>query len=146
MGVARHSCQDSPTHTPHPNDESLATTGGPSLLPCSTGHWPGLPLALVSTAQPSPVAISSLCLQPWLGPAASMLHRTSLRLPRGPQPLPSSPLLGHKGPQRWYEGWWSVGGAGPVDPALRSGALLLAPPSSAWEGTHLDGTQSPRQG
>lgn len=51
--AARCSCHSSPTHTPSPKEESLATKSGPSPLPCSIGHWEG-PLALVSLAELTP--------------------------------------------------------------------------------------------
>lgn len=52
--TARHGCHSSATHTPSPQDESLATEGGPSPLPWSTGPWERLPLALVSLAELTP--------------------------------------------------------------------------------------------
>lgn len=43
-----------------PADEPLAPEGGPSPLPCSAGHWLGLPLALVSLSPPQVVTSFSL--------------------------------------------------------------------------------------
>lgn len=49
-----------PHSHPGPVDEPVAPEGGPSPLPCSAGHWLGLPLALVSLSPPQRVTSFSL--------------------------------------------------------------------------------------
>lgn len=123
--VARRSCQDSPAHTPSPKDEPLATKGGPRPLPFSTGHWLGLPSALVSQ-----VELTS-CGRVLSLPAA----KAGTSSQHAGQGVPAPSQKGHSHGQASLP----LGHQGlPKGLCAQVRSPPPGPTSPAWEGTHMD--------
>lgn len=109
----------------------------PALCPVALATGRGCPWPWSPWPSSPQTAMSSPCLQPRLGPAASMLGRVPLHLLRGSQPLPSFPALDHWCPQRWPAGLWEQGVQQASLPRLRAAVPLLACPSLRLRGTDL---------
>lgn len=140
--TARHGCHSSATHTPSPQDESLATEGGPSPLPWSTGPWERLPLALVSLAELTPDGRVLSMPAAKAGPSSQHAGQGAPAPSQRVMATAELPALSHWCPQGWPAGLWEQGVRQASLPRLRAAAPLLACPALHLQGTDSDSAGS----